>query len=239
MKKTSFNIFAVIITFVSIILLLLICPWFNIVSVEITGLENIEKQAVLKDLNLTGNDVNLFAFNTFKAKKILYSNQYVESVKIKKQIPNRLVINVTERKIKGYIPYMIGKYLYIDDEGRIIDIQSSYIKPLPVVVGLKFNDFTLGEVLEVENKEAFNIVVELAKLMNKYEILEYVIKVDVSKPDDIHLYVKNIDVLFGDFTDANWKISTLNEIINKFSADNKGFLDLSDSKKTPTFRYLT
>lgn len=239
MKKISFKICMSLFSIVSLIILLMICPWFNITKTEIKGLENIQEQKIYTDLKLKGDKpVNLFAFNSFKAKKILLSNPYAESVKIIKHFPNVLEISIAERKITGYIPYM-GQYLYIDGDGRIIDVQSAFTKKLPVVVGLNFTKFTLGEILEVENKDTFDIVVELSKLITKYELLDDIIRVDVSDSYNIHLYVNNIDVIFGSFEDSNWKISTLNEIIKKMSPEDKGFLDITDSSKKPLFTYLT
>lgn len=238
MKKITFKVCIIIAIIVFILLLLSVCPLFNITEINVTGINKLVKEDILNEINLTANENNLFAFNSFKAKKILYFNPYIEDVKINKSIPNKISIDITERKIRGYVFYM-GTYLYIDGDGRVIDVQSSFTEKLPIVVGLNFNNFTLGEILKVDNQESFDIVVELSKLITKYELLEDVVKVDVSKPDDIHLYINNVDILFGDFSDSNWKIGTLVEIMKEISQEDKGFLDISDSNKTPLFTYLT
>lgn len=238
MKKTSIKIATVSAILVFLILIIMICPVFYINDVVVTGIENLKEEQIISTVGLNNKTTNIFAFNSIKAKETLKQNPYIEDVKIIKNLPESIAFEITERKIRGYIPYM-SSYLYINDDGRVIDVQTSYVKQLPVVIGLNFSKFTLGEILEVDNKEAFDVVVQLSKLMTKYEILEDVIKVDVSKPEDLHLYVNNIDVLFGTFEDLNWKMSTLNEIIKKIPEEDKGFLDISNSNKTPRFTYLT
>ena len=104
------------------------------------------------------------------------------------------------------MPYM-GSYLYINDYGRILDTQKTFKKQLPVVEGLKFNQFTLGEVLQVDNPSAFDTVVQLSKLFEKDQLLNTIVRVDVSDENDIHFYVGKIDVEFGSFDDANKKIA--------------------------------
>jgi len=238
MKKKHIKIILGFAIIILITLVIMICPVFYISNINITGLENLKKEQIIKDIELDNNTTNIFAFNSIKSKNILEKSPYIQNIKITKKLPDTINIDITERKIRGYVPYM-NSYLYISDEGRVIDVQTSYEKQLPVVVGLNFSNFTLGEILSVDNKEAFDVVVELSKLMTKYKILEQVIKVDVLKPKDLHLYVNNIDVLFGTFDDLNWKISTLNEIIKKIPVEDKGFLDISDSNKIPRFTYLT
>lgn len=216
----------------------MMCPLFYIKNTIITGNEIVTNDEILTILDLKNENTNLYAFNSFSGETSLLENPYIESVDFTRSFPDTLKIDITERKIRGYIPYM-NSFLYIDGDGRILDVQSSYTTPLPIVNGLTFKEFTLGEKLKVSNKEKLDIVVELSKLMTKYELLDDVIKVDVSKPEDIHIYVNKIDVIFGSFTDYNWKISTLNEILKNLSPEDKGILDISSSDKIPLFTYLT
>lgn len=222
-----------------VLILLMLCPWFNINNKTITGIDSLTEDTILKAVGLDGASVNIFAFNSAKAKKELKKNPYVESVKITKKLPDTILITVTERKIRGYVPYL-KNYLYIDDEGRVIDVQSSYTKPRPIVKGLEFNTFTLGEQLPVDNKEAFNTIVELSKLITKYELLDSVVEVNVTNAEDIHLYINKVDIYFGDFSDSNEKISYLTEIIKTIPEDDRGSLHLENIKnEAPRFEYLT
>lgn len=237
MKKFSIYLLMTISIIAFSLILLMLCPWFNVTHTEITGLDNLNETQILADLNLN-KTVNIIAFNKHSAKNKLKKNPYIESVEIKKVFPSKLNIQIKERKICGYIPYL-NSFLYIDDEGRVIDVQSVYTKKLPLLVGLQFNSFTLGEKLETENEIAFNTLVHLSGIMTKYDVLEDVVKVDVSDSDNMRLFVNNIDVRLGPFKDLDWKISRLKEIIKTIPPEDKGFLYIDDKNKNPRFEYLT
>ena len=162
-------------------------PVFNIKSIEISGNENLSKEQIESMLNTkVGN--NIFAFNKTKALKNIKSNNYVEEVSIHRKLPSTITVNIKEYKLRAYVPYM-GSYLYINDYGRILDTQKTFKKQLPVVEGLKFNQFTLGEVLQVDNPSAFDTVVQLSKLFEKDQLLNTIVQVDVSDENDIHFYL--------------------------------------------------
>lgn len=238
MKKVSIYFFMTTAIISLVFILLMLCPWFNISDKTVSGLESLSESKIFEEAGLSEGKLNLFAFNRIKAKMTLKKNPYIEDVKITKKLPGSISIDVKERKIRGYVPYL-KNYLYIDDDGLVLDVQNSYTQPRPVVVGLDFETFSLGEALPVENSRAFDTIVELSKLMAKYQLIEDVVKVDVSNPDDIHLYINNVNVYFGDFTDSNKKICLLNEIIKHIPQDDKGFLHLENSNEPPRFEFLT
>ncbi len=235
MKKSTYVILTILVFVVMTIIFLMVFPYLNIKEVQVNGTESLSEDTV-KEYVLSDNFQNLFAYNTLKGKKKLMENNYVKDVSFEKIFPSTLVVNVTEYKVRGYIAYL-GKYLYIDDEGRVLDVQASFTKQLPVVEGLKFSDFTLGQVLQVDNPAAFQSVVELSKLFSKYELLADIIRVDVSDTSEIHLYVGNVDVIFGDLNNSSQKLLTLNEIIQELDINDPGILDLTI--ENPTFQYIT
>lgn len=236
--KFNFKTFIILLALACFIVTFMVCPFFTITKININGNEDFPDEKVLSTIGLTENSKNIFAFNTLKAKKELLQSAYVKDVQFKRELPSTLNINITERSIKGYVPYM-DSYLYIDDEGRVLDCQKSFTKVLPVVKGLDFSTFTLGEKLATDNENAFEIVVELSRLMSSNDILDAVVRVDVSNTDEIHLYVRNVNVVFGTFDEAPWKISALNEILQKIDPSIPGTLDISNPEVDPRFEYLT
>ena len=112
-------------------------------------------------------------------------------------------------------------------------------RALPVVYGLEFSEFTLGKKIDAENKAAFDIIVEMAQFMNRYELLNVVVKIDVSDLKNVLAYVNNIEVNLGDMSNGDQKIRTLSEIIKNINPADRGTLDLSDLSKPIIFKYLT
>lgn len=232
-KLTVLSLIGIIIIFGLIALFML--PTFNISSIEFNGLDNISEDQAREMLTFTEGD-NIFLASVGKSESNFLDNNYVEDITIHRILPSTMIVNVEEYKLRAYVPYM-GRYLYINDNGRILDIQDSITKQLPVVEGLSFEKFTLGEVLEVDNPSTFKTVVELSKLFEKYSLLDEVVRVDVSDVSDIHMYVGSIDVIFGDFENANRKLLMFIEVMKQLDPQYPGKLNLTGDNAT--FEYLT
>ena len=228
---------AVILCVLLCAVLFMLSPVFAIKNIEITTMDKYSKDELCTMLNLKIGK-NLFLFNRFAASKVLKNNHYIEDYDISYKFPDTIKIDITERKVRGYVPYM-GSYLYIDEYGRVLEINSQMSSALPVVYGLKFDTFVLGDKINAENKEAFDIMVTIAQLMNKYELLDIVVKIDVSDVSKVIAYVNNIEVNLGDMSNGDQKILTMAEVVKNLGPNDRGVLDLSDLSKPIVFKYLT
>ena len=215
----------------------LFSPIFAIDTITITGLSHFSEADICQICGLEKGQ-NLFSFRTKKAVDALKKESYIESVQMEKQFPNAVNIDVTERKVRGYIPYM-GSYLYIDENCRVLEINGAFTQPLPVVKGLVFDQFTLGEVIETENSEALDVVVRIAQAMTKYEMLDMVVELDVSDTSNIKAFVNQVEVNLGTISDYDTKVRTMCEIVKQIPENDRGTLDLSDLSKPIVFKYLT
>ena len=217
-------------------------PAFEINDVTVTGNKKVPAGRIMSCCGLDGS-ANYFTFNAGEAvAAVVASNPYVENVEITKIFPDKLEINVHERKLSGYVKYMNETYLYIDDNGKVLEVSGEILESLPVVAGLNFSRFSVGETLDVENPGSFSVLVSLSKLFAKYELDGFGIKtVDVSNPEDIHIFVNHIDVELGGIKDADEKIRTLKEILkNMPDAENiRGTLNIRKISKEYVFKALT
>ena len=141
----------------------------------------------------------------------------------------------------AYVPYA-DSFLSIDMNGRVLSVTAAAVDGMPVIEGLKFQNFTIGGCLETDNDEVFNTIALIIKLLKKYDLNEnFINQIDVSNLDDIHLYTDNVDVAFGSSKDADEKIRTLKEIMaNLRGAENvKGVLDIRVIGRQYIFTVLT
>ncbi len=237
MKKIYIYILMGIALISLIFMLLMLSPWLNIQNIEINGLETIEKADIIREMKLD-KTTNILSFNSFVAKRRLKSNYYIENVIVKKQLPNTVIINITERKVVGYIPY-INDYIYIDKDGMVIDVKPTYKQVLPMIYGLKFDSFIIGKKLKTDNNEKFEIVMEITNFVKSKENLKDIIKIDVSNLDDIHLYMDKLDIVLGNTDALSLKMNTLDEILKNFTPEERGFLYINDVSKLPIFKYIT
>jgi len=217
--------------------LFLISPFFEIKTIEISEMKKYSNEELCQMLDIDTGD-NLFLFGRLEASRILKNNPYVDDFDISYSYPDTVTIEIKERLVRGYVPYM-GAYLYIDDYGRVLEINKETKDNLPVVEGLVFDSFAIGDLIDAENKEAFDIMVDTAQLMNKYELLDSVMRIDLSDTSRVLAYVNNVEVNLGDMSDGDQKIRLMAEIIKNIDKKDRGTLDLSDISKNIVFKYLT
>lgn len=218
----------------------LFSPVFAVKEIKAEGVSHFTTSELCELIGLSTGD-NLFLFGKSRAEKTLEESAYIADAKISAKLPDTMVIKVQERKVRGYVPYM-GSYLYIDEEGRVLEVKDTYHEALPLVKGLSFSSFTEGEVIPVENPEALDVVLRISQMMEKYELLDLVVEIDVSNPEDIFAYVNQVQIHLGNMENGDMKIKYMAEIMKTIPKEDRGILDLSaldNPKANVVFQYLT
>lgn len=214
----------------------LFSPLFAVKNIRNEGAVHFTTSQLCEKIGLSPGDNTIF-FGKGRAARLLEKEPYIEKAKVSAKLPDTMIITVTERKVRGYVPYM-GSYLYIDDVGRVLDVQDAYYEALPLVKGLSFGNFKKGEVIPAENPEALDVMLQISQVMEKYELLDLVVEIDVSNPDDIYADVNQVQIHLGDMENSEQKIKIMAEIMKKIPEKDRGTLDLSDLNKPIIFQYL-
>lgn len=232
----SLSILSMLITVTIFISVFLLSPVFAIEKIEIQGNKRYSKEEIYDQLHVK-EGMNFFRFMMNHPKKFK-EDPYIEQIQVQWDFPKKVQIQILERKTIGYVPYM-GAYLYIDKDGRVLETSNDFDTPLPLLEGLNFQGFCLGEPLEVEQEEIFDAILKISQTMFKYELLDEIVKIDVNNPQDIQLQMGNIHVLLGSIQEYDYKIRALLQILEHLPKEEKGFLDLKDTSKPFVFKYLT
>ena len=116
-------------------------PIFQIKTINVNGIQDITKEEILSITSINEGD-NIFLISERKIKKAIKDNHFIEDIDIKRSFPSEVNIDVKERVVRGYVPFL-GSYLYIDENGRVLDVKENYVKSLSLVTGLEFDNFKL------------------------------------------------------------------------------------------------
>lgn len=222
--------FFIVLIFICIIISILLfgTPIWYVKSIDIQGNKYYTQEEILAQVG-GANGMHILQFNKKRAIKQLIELPYIETVEINIIYPASVQINIAERKAIGYVPFA-GTYLCIDKKGQVVDQKEFEIEDnLPIVEGLKFNRFVLGEILETDNEDGILAVIEMTALMEKYNLLDKTVKIDVSNPSEIHLYINTLDVIIGEMKGFDKKIQWLSKILD--GQYKMGVLDLSNIHK--------
>jgi len=227
MKK---KILAILCASVIILVLAAASPLMDIRTITVNGNEKFSSGEIIRMAEISER-TNIFALRTSQIKENLYKNTYIKHVNIVRDYGNRsLEINIIERQLRGYVRFRDNTYLFIDGDGMVLESRTAFTERHPVIEGLRFTEFTVGEYLQVENRNAFEIMLILSFLFEEFDIAQDIIRVNLSIEDEIHFYYGNINIQMGSRHNLDFKIMTMMEILPTLE-DYKhigGFLFLQD-----------
>lgn len=83
--------------------------------------------------------------------------------------PDTIKIIVYEKALAGYVQYM-DTYMYFDKDGYVVECSDVKTEGIPQITGLTFDYMVLEEKLPVEDEAVFASVMNLTKLLDKYEL---------------------------------------------------------------------
>jgi len=119
---------------------------------------------------------------------------FVDVMDVNVLAPDSIKITVYEKALAGYVKYM-DTYMYFDKDGCVVESSSVKTVGIPQITGLQFDSLVLGEPLPVENKEVFDTILTLTKLLNKYELTED--KIYFNPSEEITIYFGDVRVELG------------------------------------------
>ncbi|MCL1884907.1 MAG: FtsQ-type POTRA domain-containing protein [Defluviitaleaceae bacterium] len=198
------------------LLFFLFSPFFHINDVVIVGNYRVSQEEIRTNLQIHGN-THMLLFNTRSARSRVMENLYIADVQIERLLPGRMHVEISERRLTAYVELenMPGHFLFLDDYGRVLEVRTYFFEPLPVLDGLRFTRFQVGEILEVPDTAAFNVIVQYAQLLNTYELIDRVTRINASDSSNIRITIENIEFNVGGVANADEKIRTIVEILNE------------------------
>ena len=207
-------------------MLFLVSPYFNIEDVVIQGNIRVTHSDIRDRLGVTAT-TNILMFNTTAARRRIEANLYIDDVIFRRDLPDRLYVTIIERRLSAYVQYR-NSFLHLDDFGRVLEVRSYISESRPILVGLEFTRFQLGEILDVENAIDFAGVVLYTQLLVTHDLIHSITYINVSDPANIRILVNYLDFHVGGIADADEKVRTIAEILNELpdAGRMRGFIDM-------------
>lgn len=134
---------------------------------------------------------------------------FVEDIDIFYEDRNTVILYVYDKTVSGCIKYM-GQYVYFDKEGRVLESLPRRRKDVPVVTGIKFGDFAIGEKFKVEDETLFDAIMNVSQLISHYKTSVKRIHIN---DGDITLYSGNVQVHLGKKKLYNDQFAALSEVL--------------------------
>ena len=194
--------FLIVLLTALVIIGFLASPIMNIRYVNVYGNNNLSTASII---NAIPEPTHIIAYSRRRAiEQILNTHPLVYRASITRDFISReITIDITERIVIAYVRFSEEQYLHIDIEGRVLTT-STYSGPsLPIVSGLYFTSFSLGEYLEIEEENLY-ILATLATLLTTYNINSMIVEIqDIS---NIRMRYGNVSINLGNAQNLDEKI---------------------------------
>lgn len=222
------------------IVILILCVFFLIMSrytiktITVEGNVHYTNDEIVNMVMKNQLDRNSLYLSLKYRKKGIEGIPFVEKMSVNILAPDTIKIMVYEKAVAGYIEYL-GKYMYFDKDGIIVETSDVKTEGIPQITGLEFDYVVLHEKLPIENQEIFQSILDITQLLTKYEIS--IDKIYFDQNNQMTLYFENIRVRLGDISNIDDKIIRLKAILPELEGQ-KGILRMEnyvDGMKNITF----
>ena len=212
-----------------------IFSYYTVKNVQVDGNKHYSADEI-KAMIMTGyfGDNSLYLSLKYKNKDI-EGVPFVETMDVVVQSNDTIRIIVYEKALAGYVKYL-GRCMYFDNEGVIVEASKVTTKGIPQVTGLKFDHVMLHEKLPVENEQIFQNILTITKLLNKYNVP--CDKIQFDNNYNVTLGYNRVRVNIGPLENLDEKLMKLPEILRWLEGE-EGTLDLQNytvDRKNITFR---
>ena len=186
-------------------------PIFNVSSIVVEGNTSVDSQKIIELSEIKEGD-NLFQVSKKDSEEMIALYPYIESVHIRKKLPNKIVIDVVERQAVGVVVTSDG-YIQVSQEAIMLTIQPNLGNyNLPVISGIDLTDIpSPGQVIENENiNQALKIISSCDA-----DLLNNIAELNVGQENYILAYTnQGVEIRLGDVESIEAKMKDLNDILN-------------------------
>lgn len=159
---------------------------------------------------------------------------FIETMDVTIENRNTIRITVYEKALAGYVSYL-GRYVYFDKDGIVVETSTEETAGIPQVTGLKFDHVILHEALPVENSEIFQEILNITQQLARYSMSADRIYFD--KDYNVTLMFGEAKVSLGNSGYIDEKIMKLQYILPDLLGK-KGTLDMREySEDTKSYSF--
>lgn len=213
------KVLTLIIVIIGVSIYVALSPLFNIKEINVTGNSKLSKEEIIS-LSELKTDENTFKVSKKNIKNKVKVNAYIENVKIRRKLPDKVEIIVVERVATYMIPFA-NSYIYINNQGYMLEITSQKAE-MPAIVGISTPEEELheGQRLISEDLVKLGEVLQIMESANANELVDLITKIDISNRQDYILTLEKEKkaIHLGDVSNLSTKMAYVKKILN----DEKG-----------------
>jgi cell division protein FtsQ len=206
------------------VLLLSVAGYFQIRQVTVTGNEYYTNEEIVDLIMEDGYMKNtLYLYLKYKYTEH-QSIPFIDTFDVEMESHDSVKIRVYEKSIVGYVQYL-GKNVYFDKDGIVVESSDEVLEGVPMISGLSFDQLTMYQPLNVQDPEIFDDILSITQLLSKYELDPDEIR--FSSSGELYLQIKDVKVDLGTGDNLDEKVARVKQLENDL-ADKSGTLHMEN-----------
>ena len=208
--------------------------FFKVEKISVTGNSRYTAEQIVEAGGIKTGD-NMFILNKYHAsEQITSALPYIETVQITRQLPDTLLIIVSECSAPAAVQ-QDGKLWLLSGDGKIVDTKSSaQAKQYALVKGLSLLEPEVGTLIQVpeEQSGAAQELLTMLGLLRDKGMLPDVQSIDLSDPAQVVIrYLDRFDVTFRWNADFDYKLNYLLAVVERLEVNETGSIDMTQEGK--------
>lgn len=216
----------------------LLSPFFNIKEITASGNEKITSEELV---SLSGIllEENIFKIQKNKAQQMIKENAYIDQVTIKRKLPDKIEIQVVERKPSLMITFA-NAYVYINNQGYMLEVSPNALN-LPILTGFLTpeEEIRAGNRLCSEDLQKLEHVLQIMQSAQSNGLAEKITKINIADKKNyvLELTSEKKKVYIGDNSNLSAKMLNAKEIVElEKGTEGEIFVNMDLNSKPPIFR---
>ena len=207
---------------------------YKVTTVYVDGSIHYTNEEIM-DMDMEGRlgDNSLYLSLKYRDKGV-ENIPFIEMMDVSIEARDTIRITVYEKALAGYVRYL-GRYVYFDKDGIVVETSEEETAGIPQVTGLSFDHVILHEPLPVDNPDLFNEILNITQQLAKYSLTADRIYFDSTY--QVTLSFGDAKVALGENVDIDEKIMLLQSLLPNLMGKS-GTLDMREySEDTKTYSF--
>lgn len=169
---------SLIIILLATLVLFITSPLFNVTEVIVVGNNGVSEDTIISLSQIEIGD-NIYKTSKETIKKRIKENAYIENVEIRRKLPNKIELEVKERKTSYMLEYG-GSFVYINNQGYILEVSNEKLD-IPIIEGYttQGEELQAGKRLNKEDLSRLEMILKITESKESNEILEKINRINI------------------------------------------------------------
>lgn len=203
-----------IVSLIIAIIYFMLSPIFNISEIKVNGNEKITENQIISLSEIKLGD-NIYKTSKKEVVSNIKQNPYIESVNFKRNLPNKIELNIEERKATFMLEFS-NSYVYINNQGYILEISPEKMDG-QIITGFttETDQIHEGNRLCNEDLEKLDMVLKIMDSASRNSVTTLITKIDISNKYDYKLILEseNKTAYLGDASNISTRMLYLKSIL--------------------------